>query len=205
MVAALDFPATHRNKHAITEVLISRLPIGDVIEVAAGSGQHVAHFSSVFPDNVFWPTDLNPEHVNSIDAWVQKTGATNVQKATLLDITGEDWRTGEPIAGLPEKASALFCANMIHIAPIAAMHGLFEGAGKRIRSGGKLFLYGPFLGMAQDAPSNKEFDASLKSRNSEWGVRHMVEVRMAAKLSGFDLAKTNPLPANNFLLAFRRT
>lgn len=204
MTAKLDFPATHRNKHAISEVLAPRLPMGDVIEVASGSGQHVTHFAPLFGDNVFWPTDFEADHVQSVDAWVLSTGVSNVKAAVQLDVTGEDWRTGKAIDGLPDQCAAIFCANMIHIAPIEAMHGLFEGAGKRITKGGKLFLYGPFLGMAKDAPSNKEFDASLQSRNPAWGVRHMVEVRMSAKLQGFDLMETVPMPANNFVLVFEK-
>jgi hypothetical protein len=67
---------------------------------------------------------------------------------------------------------AVFCANVIHIAPWRVAEGLFAGAGCTLRADGRLFLYGPFKRDGKHtAVSNAVFDASLREGNAEWGVR----------------------------------
>lgn len=72
-------------------------------------------------------------------------------------------------------------------------------------SGAPLILYGPWL--KDDIPtakSNLAFDADLKRRDSQWGLRRVEEFSKAAALRGFDLEATRSMPANNLMLLFRR-
>jgi hypothetical protein len=99
---------------------------------------------------------------------------------------------------------ALFCANMIHIAPWAASKGLVEGAKHILSTSGNIFLYGPFLEGAETAPSNLKFDQSLKSRNPEWGVRSLEDVKHIFADAGFNMRARIVMPSNNRLIVFSR-
>ena len=98
---------------------------------------------------------------------------------------------------------AIVSLNMVHIAPWAASLGLFAGAGRLLRAGGLLVLYGPFMrDGAHNAPSNAAFDASLKARNPSWGVRDIADLERVGEFSGLSLRETIEMPANNMSLVF---
>jgi len=68
-----------------------------------------------------------------------------------------------------------------------------------------LVLYGPWLlNEVETAPSNLAFDAELKRRNPEWGLRRVEEFAQAATIRGLEPAQTVAMPANNFMLLLRR-
>ena len=48
------------------------------------------------------------------------------------------------------------------------------------------------------------FDASLKSRNPEWGLRQLDAVEAEALANGLKLDRVAEMPANNLSLVFRR-
>ena len=103
------------------------------------------------------------------------------------------------------RADVVLCVNMIHIAPWAATEGLVAGAARVLPPGGVLALYGPFRrGGRHTAPSNAEFDASLRARDPAWGVRDLDEVAAVAEGAGFGRAEVTQMPANNLLVGFRR-
>jgi hypothetical protein len=106
----------------------------------------------------------------------------------------------------PTNLQAVFCANVIHIAPWRVAEGLFGGAGRYLRAGGRLFLYGPFKrGGEHTAPSNAAFDKSLRSQNGEWGVRDIDDLRKLAASAGLRLIESVEMPANNLTLVFERS
>src|SRR6185436_2890379 len=130
-------PATLRNRAPILEVLRRVLPRpGVLLEVASGSGEHVVHFAAALPDWIFQPSDLDPDALASIAAWIGETGARNVRPPLRLDVMAEDWAI--------EAVHAVFCANLVHIAPPEAARGLMTGASRHLVSGGVLVVYGPF-------------------------------------------------------------
>src|SRR5204862_1500684 len=101
---------------------------------------------------------------------------------------------------------AIVSINMIHIAPWSAALGLLKGAGRLLRAGGILFLYGPFMREGRHtAPSNAAFDTSLKARNAEWGVRDLNDVCAAAETHGLRLRETVDMPANNLSVILARS
>ncbi len=187
-------PATERNRAPILEVLRRVLPDeGVVLEVASGTGQHAAFFAEAFPGLTWQPSDPDPELRASIRAWT--AGLGNVRPPLALDASAGDW----PV----ERADAVVCINMIHIAPWETGLGLFQGAARLLPAGAPLLLYGPFLRDGRHtAPSNAEFDASLKARNPAWGVRDLGAVERAA--AGFTLADVVDMPANNLTVVLRR-
>ncbi|WP_338665781.1 DUF938 domain-containing protein [Pararoseomonas sp. SCSIO 73927] len=188
-------PAAARNRDAILAVLREVLPLqGVVLEVASGSGEHALHFAQAFPGLVFQPSDPDPAARASIDAWAEGQG--NIRPALALDAAGE-WPA--------VAADAVLCSNMIHIAPWSATLGLMRGAAACLRAGAPLVLYGPYRrGGEHTAPSNADFDADLRRRNREWGVRDLEAVAAEASARGFGAPEAHEMPANNLLLVFRR-
>lgn len=187
-------PAASRNRDPLLEVLRGILPAaGLVLEVASGTGEHAVHVAGAMPDLQWQPSDPSEEARASIDAWA--AGHSNIRTALALDASTWPW----PIA----RADAVLCVNMIHIAPWAACLGLLRGATALLPAGAPLILYGPFLrGGVETVLSNLEFDASLKARNPEWGLRRLEDVAKAA--AGLTLDRVMEMPAHNLTVVFRR-
>lgn len=200
-------PAFRRNHQVITRELkrILRREDGDVLEVGSGSGQHIATFARAMPRFTWWPTDPNPEHLASIEAWRHHEGLDNLAPPAELDATCHPW-TPRPIgAPLDGRLNAIICINVVHITPWEVTLGLFRGACRYLKDKGRLVLYGPFMrNGVHTAPSNAAFDASLKGQNPTWGVRDMVELETAASGQDLTLDQIIPVPANNFMLVFGR-
>jgi len=190
-------PATERNRDAILAGLRDELPSsGLVLEVASGSGQHVVHFAAALPALDWQPSDPDPAALVSIESWRQEAGLPNVRPPLRLDASA-DW----PV----ERADAIMCVNMVHISPWEATLGLMKGAGAVLPPGGLLYLYGPYLREnVETAPSNLAFDASLKARDPQWGLRRVEDVIAAAEGEGLVLRRLLEMPANNLSLIFRR-
>lgn len=195
--ARLFAPATVRNRAPILSVLRRYLPPrGLILEVASGSGEHVAHFARAFPYLLFQPSDPDPDARASIDAWRAELAPANVRPAMALDAAAEVW----PI----DAADAVLCINMIHIAPWTAAEGLMRGAAGVLPSGGVLYLYGPYKqGGRHTAPSNEAFDRSLRLQNPDWGVRDLEAVADLAAAHNFSEPQIEEVPANNLALVFR--
>ena len=190
--------AANRNKKPILAVLGRVLPKhGLVLEIASGTGQHVLHFAAALPGLRWQPSDANPEFLSLLMESVASAGLENVKRPILLDVT----ETTLPV----RAANAIVCINMIHVSPWKATLALFDGAEKLLSSGEVLYLYGPFRrGNKHTAPSNKAFDASLRCRDSAWGIRDMEKVVIEAEAAGFALAEVVSMPANNFSVVFRK-
>lgn len=190
-------PATERNREPIATILREALPpSGLVLEVASGTGEHAAYFARLFPALEWQPSDPDPEALTSISAWVADAGLPNLREPVMLDAAGI-W----PI----DRADALVCINMVHISSWAATLGLLAGARRVLPSLGLLYLYGPFR--RRDRPtaaSNEAFDADLRARNPEWGLREVEAVAEAAETVGLKLDRMVEMPANNLSVLLRR-
>jgi SAM-dependent methyltransferase len=191
-------PAAARNRQPILDVLQPRLPRqGLVLEIASGTGEHVVHYAAARPELTFQPSDPDADARASIDDWVRTLGLDNVRPALEIDVTRAIW----PV----ERADAVLCCNMIHIAPWEAAVGLIAGAARLLPPGGLFFLYGPYRrGGRHTAPSNEAFDADLKRRNPAWGVRDLETVIERAGAQGFSAPDVIDMPANNLSLLFNR-
>lgn len=191
-------PAALRNREPIADVLREWLPSsGLILEIASGSGEHVIHFAERFPALEWQPSDIHPNALGSIAAWRVEAGLANIRPPLPIDAASPEW----PI----ERAEAVLSINMVHISPWRSALGLLDGAERLLVSGAPLILYGPWI--EDDVPaasSNLDFDADLKRRNPEWGLRRVEEFAMAADQRGFDLDQTRPMPANNLMLLLRR-
>ncbi len=191
------YPATARNREAITDVLATVLPkAGVVLEVASGSGEHVVHLAKRFPELAFQPSDIDPVGLASIDAWADELERSNVRPAITLDASST-WSLTD--------VAAVLNINMIHISPWTACVGVIENSSRVLRPNGLLFFYGPFIrdGVVT-APSNLRFDQSLRGRNPSWGIRSLDLVTETAREVGLELEQVLEMPANNVSVVFRR-
>jgi len=191
-------PHVARNAEPIAEVLEGVLPgRGLALEIASGTGEHILHFARAFPDLIWQPSDPDPGAIRSIDAWRREAGLPNLLPPILLDARAGDW----PVAA----AGAILCINMIHISPWAATCGLMRGAGRLLAPGAPLFLYGAYRQAGvETAPSNEAFDANLRARDPQWGLRRLEEVVAEAERNGLRLEAVTPMPANNLSVVLRK-
>ena len=204
----LDAAAFHRNHEPIWAVLQKFLvgKSGDVVEAGSGTGQHVVHFAKHTPGIVWWPSDLNENHLKSIEAWRAYSALPNIRPPLRIDLTDPAWCPAMHDGSGPGELLAVFCANVIHIAPWRVAEGLFAGAGRYLRSDGRLFLYGPFKRDGKHtAMSNAVFDTSLREQDAEWGVRDIADLKKLAAGVGLALIEKLPMPANNMILVFARS
>jgi SAM-dependent methyltransferase len=202
----LDGPAFQRNHGAIWSALSPFLlgRTGDVLEVGSGTGQHIAEFARLATDITWWPSDIYPSHLASIEAWRRHAGLANLRAPQRIDLADPAWSwmaDGQAGATL----AAMLCINVLHISPWAVSQNLIAGAGRLLRDGGQLFVYGPFMRDGQHtAPSNAAFDQSLRAENPAWGVRDLADLNALAHKAGLAAAEIAPMPANNLVLAFTR-
>jgi hypothetical protein len=208
--ARLTSAACERNRQPMLEVLRRVLPpTGRALEIASGTGQHVAWFARHLPGWVWQPTDLDDRSFASIAAWCfgdEPEGAStdespalvNVEPPRRLDVLQVPWN----VSG---RFDAILCANMLHIAPWPCCAALMQGAGRHLADTGVLVTYGPYIVEGeQTAPSNLAFDADLRARDPAWGIRQLGDVVAEAAKAGLALRERVAMPANNLMLVFAR-
>jgi SAM-dependent methyltransferase len=190
-------PAALRNRGPIAEVLAEWLPPrGLVLELASGTGEHAIFFAERFPALDWQPSDVHPDALDSISAAREAANLPNLRPPLALDASLPDW----PV----ERADALLSINMVHISPWASALGLLDGAERILSPDGPLILYGPWLSdEIETAPSNLAFDADLRRRDAQWGLRRVEDFAAAAADRGLEL-EMREMPANNLMLLFRR-
>jgi hypothetical protein len=224
--------AADRNKDAICSVLSRLLPPplntqdnnqqpGLILEIASGTGQHIAHFaSSLSPTTTatspqhhqytFQPSDMTDDLFPSIAAWSSiHLPNININPPIVIDASSPPDAWGIP----PSSCTAVICTNMCHIAPFEATQGLMRGAGEVLADpGGRLFIYGPFLVDGRPTTeSNDAFDKSLRSRDGRWGLRDVKVMVEEGRKRGLELVVEEEegggvieMPANNFMLVFEK-
>jgi SAM-dependent methyltransferase len=195
---ALSSPSVARNRDPILTVLRRVLPpAGTVLEIASGTGEHAVYFAAALPQLTWQPSDQDEQALRSIAAHRAASGLPNLLTPLALDAAAPDW----PV----EQVDAVVAINMVHISPWRATQGLMAGAGRVLSPGGVLYLYGAYReNGANTAPSNEAFDADLKRRNPDWGVRDLEEVAELAGGHGLKLSERISMPANNLSLVFHR-
>lgn len=191
-------PAALRNREPIAEVLGDWLPTsGLVLEIASGTGEHAACFAEQFLALEWQPSDIHPDALASIEAWRAASALPNIRPPLVIDAASGDWPIG--------RADAVLSINMVHISPWASALGLIAGAARLLPSGGPLILYGPWLrNDVPTAPTNLAFDADLKRRDPQWGLRRVEDFEEAAQHAALGLVDARIMPANNMMFLWRR-
>ena len=196
-------PSVARNRTAIADVLSDLMPhAGSILEIASGTGEHGAYFIEQMPKLRWTYSDIDPSSLASQTSWRATTNSARLQGPHRIDTRDPSW--GDDIEC--QSWDGLYCANMIHIAPLAAVTGLFAGASRLLAPEGQLFLYGPFARNGALVPSNAAFDKSLKQRDAEWGVRDLERFLVPlAQRVGLTLTDVVEMPANNLSVVFKKS
>lgn len=189
--------SSEQNREPILAVL--RAAFADrkrVLEIASGTGQHAVHFGAALP-HLSWQTSELPANHAGIRAWLDEAGLANVLAPVALDVNDPVW----PVA----EVDAVFNANTVHIVAWPAVARMFAGIGRVLAPGGVVCLYGPFnYNGAYTSDSNARFDAWLKARDPESGVRDFEAVNRLAEAQGLCLVDDVEMPVNNRTLIWRR-
>ena len=194
-------PATKRNREPIRAALAELLPAGpcSILEIASGSGEHALWMARALPQVTWMPSEATEDGLAAVEAWraLCPELRERVLPPVLIDATRPPW-PGAVVDGV-------FVANLTHIAPWSATLGLMAGAVARLRAGGLLLIYGPFNENGGfTGPGNAAFDADLRLRNPDWGLRDRAAVDAAAASQGFVAEPVRVMPADNRLLVYRR-
>jgi len=195
-------PSVGRNREVVADAYGQLMPTaGAVLEVGSGSGEHGIFLTERFADLRWYFSDYEAAARDSVSAWIDHTGRAGLMGPFLVDATEDHW--GADLEGV--RFDGVFTSNVIHIAPFAVAEGLFAGAGRLLKPGGKLFLYGPFGRDGDMAVGNLRFDADLKRRDESWGVRDLeLELVPVAAAAGLRLGAVIPMPKNNYSVVFER-
>jgi Protein of unknown function (DUF938) len=193
-------PATDRNREPILAILRQVLPpTGTILEISSGTGEHGVFMAPQLAPRHWLPSDPNPDARLSIAAWQQSAPCDNIYPPIDLDASSDQW-----LVESKEPITAIVNINMIHIAPKDAYLGLFAGAQRLLPIDGILYLYGPFKqGGIHTAPSNADFDQSLRSQNPAWGIRDLEEITAVAHSHNLELQQVYQMPANNLSVVFK--
>jgi len=191
-------PSADRNRLPILEVLKSLLPeSGFVLELGSGTGQHVEQFAQSFPEITWQPTDMDAELRESVSRRIALGSLPNVREPIHLDALEYSW----PIT----RADALIVINMTHVSPWPVTLSIFKNASLCLSDSGFLFIYGPFKqNHKHTSAGNQAFDMELSHQNTEWRIRNLEDLQIAAEREGLTLTEKIDMPANNFSLVFRK-
>ena len=200
----LFFPATQRNRDYIGDVLFRLIKKnGSILEIGSGSGEHGVFFQKRFPEIIWQTSDPDLMHRKSITSWIDFEKLNKKMPQPLeLDVEKVPWKLPSKLVN---SLQGIVSINMIHVAKWSSTIELFKGAGKLLKEGRFLILYGPFkIGNKHISQSNYFFDNSIKAKNSLWGIRNLEEVSDEAKKNSFFQKKIIKMPANNFSIIYKK-
>lgn len=195
-------PSAARNREPIMDALKAHLVVpARVLEIASGTGEHGAFLTDALPGLDWTYSDIDEPSLESQRAWRSVDVTGRLHGPFVINASDMNWGEAEQ-AGTWD---AIFSANMVHIAPFEAAAGLIAGAGRLLKASAALVLYGPFAREGNIAPSNAAFDASLKSRDTRWGVRDLdLDLVPLANKARLRLDAVEEMPANNLMVFFRK-
>lgn len=167
-----------------------------ILEIASGTGQHAVYFGRALPHLTWQTSELSQNHPGIL-AWLDEAKLFNVLPPVVIDVNDSQW----PI----ETADTVFNANTVHIISWPEVERMFAGIARVLSAGGILCLYGPFNYEGKfTSESNARFDAWLKSRNRNSGVRDFEAINRLAETHGLFLLRDVTMPSNNRTLIWQR-
>ncbi|EEE36180.1 generic methyltransferase [Rhodobacteraceae bacterium KLH11] len=190
-------PAASRNAAALSELLAGIAPTsGRALELASGTGQHIAAFAKRLPGILWQPSEIVPERRASIDAY--STGSPNIAPALHLDATTEAWHMSI------QRQDLVVLINLLHLISWPETRTLVTEAARALRPGGQLVLYGPFMRSGQlTSDGDQKFHAALTQQDPEIGYKNDTEMLALLQEVGFARVEVTEMPANNLALIAR--
>lgn len=188
-----------RNQAPILDCLAPLLPSDRdwrVLEIGSGTGQHAVHFARSLPHVRWYSSDLEEYHA-TLNAYFDQAAPANLVRPLLLD--------AQSLGQFDQDIDLIYTANTLHIMSWENVTALFANAGRVLKAGHRMVVYGPFhVGGQATSDGNYRFDLTLSQSNPRQGIRHREAVAISADQAGFSLTQRFDLPANNQLLVFER-
>lgn len=189
--------AAERNRQPILDELMKLIPHnGSVLEIGSGTGQHAVFLTQNLPGLLWQPSDRE-ENLAGLRARFSAEGNANILPPIKLDVLLDRW---------PDYCyDAIFSANTAHIMPWRAVRAMFAGVSARLENPSRFCLYGPFnIENRYTSPGNAQFDARLRAEDSRMGIRDVGMLEALADMYEMELESRIPMPANNFILVFKK-
>jgi hypothetical protein len=190
--------AAERNQQPILDQLQVLFPQqGTVLEIGSGTGQHAAFLSRNLPGLIWQPTDRE-ENLPGLAACFAAEGNQRILPPLQLDVISDPW---------PGRSyDAAFSANTAHIMSWDAVIAMFAGVSAHLLDDARFCLYGPFnVNNSFTSESNALFDARLRAQDPVMGIRDMSMIETLAKLHHLRLEYQLVMPANNYILVFKKS
>lgn len=193
-------PSADRNVGPLGDLLFELAPLdGTALELASGTGQHVATFAARLPGLHWQPTEIDPDRRASIDAYLAGAGLPNTAPALSLDATVEGWgaaHTGH---------SLVLLSNLLHLISAPEAEILISEAAKALAPGGLFVVYGPFMRAGElTSEGDRTFHASLTAQDPEIGYKDDFDTMDMMQAAGLEMAQVMEMPANNLALVARK-
>lgn len=145
-----------------------------------------------------WQPSDREENLASLEARFSIEGNENILPPLKLDVLRDPWPG--------YSFDAAFSANTAHIMPWDAVIAMFAGVAAHLQTDGRFCLYGPFnIDNCFTSKSNAHFDAHLRAEDPEMGIRDMAMIESLANLHLMPLEYMLTMPANNFILVFKKS
>jgi len=192
--AKLHAPSAARNIAPLLQAITPYVPArGRALEIASGTGEHVARFAAAFPGLHWQPTDIEPARLASINAWGNEV--PNVLPATHLDASQRGWASNWP------KQNLILFSNLLHLISEPEAKTVLSEATRAMASGGVLIIYGPFMRGARFASDgDRHFHESLQAQDTDIGYKSYQWVQSTLQAAGVSPEPPVNMPANNLLL-----
>ena len=196
----LHAPSAARNADAIVAALAGIAPQqGHALEIASGTGQHMARLAAAFPALTWQPTDIDKTRLASIEAWCSEARLGNVKPPMILDAGMAGW--ADKTAG----QNLVFLSNLLHLISAREAGIVISEAAKALVTDGVFVAYGPFLrGKNYASPADQHFDKSLRASAPEIGYKSVETIQRLQAEAGLDPLAPIAMPANNLLLVARK-
>jgi cyclopropane fatty-acyl-phospholipid synthase-like methyltransferase len=191
----LHAPSAERNIEPILGVLAGLAPkAGRAVELASGTGQHIARFAAAHAGIQWQPTDIAPDRLPSIEAWRAAAGLANLRPPMLLD-GAQDWP--DALAGV----DLIVTVNLFHLVSSDVAERIIANAAAALGQGGLLFIYGPFrTGGAFRSESDLAFHTSLVGQDATIGYKDAEWMTKRMQAAGLSPRPAIEMPANNLCL-----
>ncbi len=198
--ARLIAPSAERNVGPICDLLDAVAPRdGTALELASGTGQHVARYAARLPGLHWQPSELAPDRRASIDAHAADSGLDNIAPAIALDAAVPGW--GQQHGG---KALVVL-SNLLHLISDDDVRTVISEAAKALANGGLLVIYGPFMrGGELISDGDVGFHASLTAANPKIGYKDDFDVMDLMQGAGLEMVDVVEMPANNLGLVAKK-
>src|SRR5262245_52453324 len=194
----MDATEAELYREAIRAALDGRLPKqGLVLEIASGSGEHVAHLARSFLSIAWQPTDIDPAALAALETLHGSLGLPNLLRPIALDVMSRPW----PVA----KADAMVCIDFTHTVPWEHVVAVFERAAHVLGGGASLHVFGTFKSNGKYASrAAADLDWKLQQRDPRLGVREVGAMIRSAAVNGFGLPEPHKLQGHGHGLSFKR-